>query len=356
MIGGEETEVRLLAKHLDPARYHLEVVGCERRPGMPEQTHAQLRALGVPLDVTPYQLSSEQTIDYLAEKVAGYDLVVSFQALPEVLPALARAVRRPPLIEHGGVVQEASGTPKHLTARYIGVCAAIRDAAATLMPERPHHAIEIPSMVDLAEFDARSRIEVRAEWGVSENTPVIGWIGRFDRRKRLDDFIRAAAIVRQHRPETRFVVVGGPSAYTPDVPAQLQMLTRDLALEHAIAFLGERPDVPRLLAGFDVFVLLARGEGMPHVIAEAGAAGRATVVTRDHGTEQQIVDGVTGLFVPHESPADAAEALIRLIDDPPLRRRLGGNLRRKIEREYSVTAVVPRWEALFDEVIAEGRC
>ena len=60
VVGGEETEVRLLARHLDPARYRLEVVGCFRKPGMPEQTHAQLEALGVPVDRTPYGLSFEE--------------------------------------------------------------------------------------------------------------------------------------------------------------------------------------------------------------------------------------------------------------------------------------------------------
>lgn len=88
IIGGEETEARLRAKHLNPDHYVLEVVGCDRRPGMPEQTPEQLRTLGVPLDLTQYQLSLEETIAYLAAKVAAYDLVVSFQALSDIFSAL----------------------------------------------------------------------------------------------------------------------------------------------------------------------------------------------------------------------------------------------------------------------------
>jgi polyphosphate kinase 2 (PPK2 family) len=53
VVGGEETEVRLLAKHLDPRRYQVEVVACFRKPNMPEQTHAQLAAMGVVVDRTP---------------------------------------------------------------------------------------------------------------------------------------------------------------------------------------------------------------------------------------------------------------------------------------------------------------
>src|SRR5687768_10689861 len=74
VVGGEETEVRLLARHLDPARYTLEVVPCFHKPDMPEQTHRQLEALGVPVDRAPYELSFEDTVEYLARKVAAYDL------------------------------------------------------------------------------------------------------------------------------------------------------------------------------------------------------------------------------------------------------------------------------------------
>ena len=150
----------------------------------------------MPVDRTPYGLSPGQTVEYLARKMAEYDLVVACQAVREVYPALERMPpqRRPPLIEHGGLVSEALAGPKHLTARYVGVCASIRDAAALLMPERPNDAIEIPSMVDLSEFDPTRRATVRAEWRVAESTTAVGWVGRLDRKKRVEDFIRAAAL------------------------------------------------------------------------------------------------------------------------------------------------------------------
>jgi glycosyltransferase involved in cell wall biosynthesis len=352
VVGGEETEVRLLARHLNPARYRVEVVACFRKPNMPEQTHVQLAQLGVPVDRTPYGLSPEETVEYLARKMAEYDLVVACQAVREVYPALERVPpqRRPPLIEHGGLVSEALAGPKHLTARYVGVCASIRDAAASLMPERPDDAIEIPSMVDLSEFDGTQRACVRAEWQVAEDTIVIGWVGRLDRKKRVEDFIRAAALVRREMSRTRFVVIGGPDAFMPEYADELRTLMRDLGLDGALDFLGDLPDVPRLLSGFDVFVWLSQGEGMPHVISEAGAAGLPVIATRDNGTEEQIADGETGLFVPHRSPGTVATAIQSLIADPPLRRRLGGNLHRKVAREYSAAALIPQWEMLFDEV------
>lgn len=353
VVGGEETEVRLLAKHLDPARYRLDVVACLRRPGMPEQTHAQLAALGIPVDRAPYALSFEETIAYLAERLSAYDLVVACQAAPDVYPALERCPAAAPLIEHGGLVAEATAGPKHRTARYVGVCRAIRDAAASRMPERPHHALVIPSMVDLAEFHPGDRAAVRREWDVAETTPVIGWVGRLDRKKRVEDVIRAFAVLAPGWPEARLLIVGGADAFMPEYADELRGLAVTLGLMERIAFLGDRPDVPRLLAGCDALVWLSEGEGLPHVLLEAGAACLPVVATPDIAVGEIVADGVTGLIVPPRDPAAVARALARLLTDPPLRRRLGANLRQLIEREYSAAVVVPRWEALFGEVIDE---
>jgi glycosyltransferase involved in cell wall biosynthesis len=357
VVGGEETEVRLLAKYLDPRQYRLDVVACFRKPNMSEQTYHQLEELGIVPDTTPYTLSFEDTVRYLAEKIPAYDLLVACQAVPDVYPALESLPphSRPPLIEHGGLVVEAQAGPKHLSARYVGVCATIRDAAAAAMPGRPHHALEIPSMVDLAEFDLSGREVVRRELDIKHEEPVIGWVGRLDRKKRVEDFIRAAANVHRRYPSARFLVIGGPDAFMPEYAEELVALSSELGLTNTIAFLGDRPDVPRLLSGLDIFVWLSRDEGMPHVIAEAGAAYLPVVATRDNGSEEQITHGETGIFVPHESPEAVADMLCLLLEDPVLRRRLGSALRAKVEREYSAQAVVRRWESLFDEVIEEAQ-
>ncbi len=343
----------LLARNLDPRRYSIEVIACLRKPNMPEQSHSQLRELGIPIDCTPYALSFDETVQYLSRKMARYDLIVTCQAVPDVYPALERMTARPPLIEHGGLVCEALAGPKHFTSRYVGVCRTIRDAAASSMPERPHHAIGIPSMVDLTEFRNDCRAAVRAEWGIDADTAVVGWAGRLDRKKRVEDFIASAALIHQQDPRAQFIIIGGPDAFMPEYADELRALAMDMGLQ-AVHFLGDRPDMSRLLAGLDVFTWLSRGEGMPHVIAEAGAAGVAVVATRDNGSEEQITDHETGLFVPHQDPSAAASAILSLLRDPAKRRRLGEDLRRKVEREYSAAAVIPRWEALFDEVITRS--
>lgn len=351
VVGGEETEIRLLARTLPRDRYRITVIPCFRKKGMPDQTHRQLADLGVQVDTVPYDLGFEDTVDYLRRRLADADVVVSCQNVADIYPALDRMALRPPLIEHGGLVSEALAGPKHFTARYVGVCDSIRAAAASRMPDRPGDALEIPSMVDLDEFCPERRGPVRAALGIAPDQLLVGWVGRLDRKKRVEDFIAAALRIAPHHPQARFLVVGGPDAFMPDYAEELRRMARPLG--HRITFTGDRGDVPDLLSAMDVFCWLSRGEGMPHVIAEAGAAGLPVIATPDNGALQQIRDGVSGIFVPHEDPGAVAEAMARLLDDAPLRRRLGGALQAHVRAAYSAAVVVPQWRALIDAVLAE---
>lgn len=364
VVGGEETEVRLLARALPRDRYRIDVVACFRKEGMPEQTHEQLRDLGVDVDTTPYGLSFEDTVGYLADKVARYDVIVSCQNVADIYPALERLASHPPLIEHGGLVSEALAGPKHRTARYVGVCTTIRDAAASRMPGRERDAVMIPSMVDLEEFAGLDRAaERRALWRAAfpdqaledraQAGLLFGWLGRLDPKKNVDQFIDAAARVAAARPQARFVVIGGADAFLPDYARDLQAQAARLGLQGRLAFLGDRRDVPALLTALDALVWLSRDEGMPHVIAEAGAAGLPVIATPDNGALEQIIDGKTGLLTPYDDPGAVAARMIRLADDAGLRARLGAALRARVEREFSLAAVVPRWKALIDGVLAE---
>jgi glycosyltransferase involved in cell wall biosynthesis len=355
VVGGEETEVRLLAKNLNPKRYRIDVVACFRKPGMPEQTHEQLRSLGVDVDTAPYTLSFDDTVTYLAGKLPGYDVVVSCQNVADIYPALERLHLRPPLIEHGGLVSEALSGPKHLTSRYVGVCRSIRDAAAARMTGREAHAVEIPSMVDLSGFDPLHRYAARAGLGVNDDQVLVGWVGRLDPKKNVENFIEAAALVKATDRNARFVIVGGADAFMPEYETRLKQLVRERGLQDVLHFLGDRGDIPALLSAFDIFVWLSSGEGMPHVIAEAGAASLPVVATPDNGALQQIEAGISGLFVPYGDPSAVADEIRQLIAMPERCKALGQALRQKVETTYSVQAVIPQWESLLADVLRDRK-
>src|SRR5690606_26022650 len=73
----------------------------------------------------------------------AYDIVVSCQNVADIYPALDCLQWRPPLIEYGELISEALAGPKHFTSRYVATSLPVREAAASRMPSRRHHAIEI---------------------------------------------------------------------------------------------------------------------------------------------------------------------------------------------------------------------
>jgi hypothetical protein len=221
------------------------------------------------------------------------------------------------------------------------------------MAGREDDAVEIPSMVDLNEFRPERRSEVRRSLGVSETEILIGWVGRLDPKKNVQHFIEAAARIFRQDPSTKFVVIGGPDAFHPKYEVELRQLAVSLGVASVLRFLGDRADVAELMSALDIFVWLSSGEGMPHVIAEAGAAQLPVIATPDNGVLQQIEHEISGLLVPHGDVAAVAEAISRLVGSPDERRRLGHALRLKVETEYSVSAVVPQWEKLFSKVLNE---
>lgn len=95
------------------------------------------------------------------------------------------------------------------------------------------------------------------------------------------------------------------------------------SLEGRVRLLGERDDVPRLLAEADVFLLASRSEGLPLSVIEAMAAGLPIVASDVGGLKELVRDGETGVLVPPGDPVALAEALRPLLANRELRRRLG---------------------------------
>jgi phosphatidylinositol alpha-1,6-mannosyltransferase len=150
-------------------------------------------------------------------------------------------------------------------------------------------------------------------------------VGRLETRKGHDRVAEALPAVLARHPETIWFVVGdGPDR------GRLGEIVARLHLEAAVVFCGRLSDadVSRLLARADLFVMPSRRigpdvEAFGIVFLEAARFGVPSIGGRSGGVPDAIDDGVTGLLADPESSADVAEKIIRLLDDEPLRRRLG---------------------------------
>lgn len=152
-----------------------------------------------------------------------------------------------------------------------------------------------------------------AELGAA-GRPVVLAAGRLTGQKGFDTLLAAAVHWRDRQPQPLLVIAGdGPLA------GELTGLARELGV--TARFLGDRDDVPALLAAADVFVLPSRWEGQPLILQEALRAARPTVAA-DVGGVSYLTGPDAALLVPPEDPAALAEAVLRVLDDQDLAARL----------------------------------
>lgn len=143
--GYAEATLRHLAESLGPQGYRLDAIICT---GDVESVGSRLKAFGIDADCEPCRLSFQDTVDYLAQRLPAYDIVVSCQDVADIYPALDKLDWRPPLIEYGELISEALAGPKHFTSRYVATSSCAREAAASRMSGRKHHAMEISRAAD----------------------------------------------------------------------------------------------------------------------------------------------------------------------------------------------------------------
>jgi glycosyltransferase involved in cell wall biosynthesis len=134
--------------------------------------------------------------------------------------------------------------------------------------------------------------------------------------------------------------------------AGLEDLRARLGLDGRVHFLGVRNDVPALLAAADMSILASHEEGFSNAVIEAMAAGLPMVVSDVGGNAEAILDGETGLVVPSKAPAELGVAIRRLAGDDVLRRRFGAAARDRARDEFSLSACIDRYDALYRGLLA----
>jgi glycosyltransferase involved in cell wall biosynthesis len=197
---------------------------------------------------------------------------------------------------------------------------------------------------------AGERERVRRELGASEGDTVLVSVGRLHPQKGYPDLIEAFRRLRQERGrrDLRLWVVGcGP------LRAELDRAVADPELEGRVRLLGLRKDVPRLLAGSDLYVSAARWEGLPVSILEAMSAARPIVATAV-GDVPRIVDGRNGRLVPPGEPEALAAALDEALSDPKRLLAWGEGGARRVHAEFGLATWADRILSLYDEVIGES--
>jgi glycosyltransferase involved in cell wall biosynthesis len=209
--------------------------------------------------------------------------------------------------------------------------------------------------VDVSEFapDPERSAAARSELGLGPSDLVVGTVNNITPMKGHLTFIRAAAQLRQRRPNVRFVLLG--ATHQPDYTQKLLDEAESLGLRVGGELLVVDPGsrVRELAPALDLFWLTSepRSEGTPTTVEEAMALGISVVAANVGGVKELVQDQETGLVVAPQNPEALVAASEPLLDDPELRRRFGEAARARAVAEFDLERCADTHVTAFERAI-----
>lgn len=193
---------------------------------------------------------------------------------------------------------------------------------------------------------ATDRWHTRKDLDIGIATCLIGTVGRLTPVKGLAYLLQATRILLHQGSNVKVLIVGDGG-----LRKDLERQTYDLGISRNVVFLGHREDTGELLQALDIFVLPSLSEGIPMALLEAMAASRAVVASRVGGIPEIVEDGSEGLLVDPMNANDLAEKCRRLIESPDVARKMGEQARKRVERDFSATAMADRVAQVYKDLL-----
>jgi len=189
-------------------------------------------------------------------------------------------------------------------------------------------------------------LEIKSEFAISPEIKIIGTVARLSSEKDQMTLLESFSEVHRQDPETLLMLVGaGPEE------SELRRATQLLGIDGCVKFLGFRHDVSRLMNIFDVFVLSSITEGISLTLLEAMAVGKPIVATNVGGNPEVVVNEETGLLVSPKEPDVMAQAILRLLANPDLAKRMGLAGRKRVEERFSLERMTHEYIQVYKEVL-----
>lgn len=180
--------------------------------------------------------------------------------------------------------------------------------------------------------------------------PVVLFPARLLADKGIFEFVQAATLLRAKGISARFALAGMVDSANPTSISQAQL--DSWLAEGTVEHWGYRTDMPQVISSANLVVLPSYREGLPKVLLEAAACGRAVVTTDVPGCRDAIEPDVTGLLVPVRNAESLACAIEQLLIAPERRLKMGLAGRQLAEKEFDVRAVVDKHIAIYRRLLA----
>ena len=182
-----------------------------------------------------------------------------------------------------------------------------------------------------------------------DQDPLVVLAGRMLWDKGIGEFVEAARLLRASGVRARCAIVGMVDEENPAAISETQL--RTWQKEGVVQWWGHREDMPDVLASAQIVVLPSYREGFPKVLLEAAACARPLVATDVPGCRAIVKDGINGFLVSPKDPISLCQALVKLLQDPALRARMGAQGREIVVKEFSVDRISRETLALYRELL-----
>lgn len=374
-IGGAEQHVATLCRHINKEKFH--VVACtlfSRNLSQVEPFAVQIEKMGIRVerlglttwrDVYTFKkylsLIDEEKIDI----VHAHTVPADFWGC-----LIARAFKhRKTIVTLHGLDSKKTFISK-LQYKILNLCLTDRIIACSNLLKNiainenfaSSDKIEvIPNQVDITVFNPGNKGEkIRTEYNISNDTVIIGSIGRFIKRKGFEICLQVFAEVKKRHPRSKFILCG-----YGEEEGFYRTTAKDLNIESNVIFTGPRMDVNEVMAAIDILLFTPLcSEGFGKVLIEAMASGKPVVASNVYPTPEIVIDGRTGFLPFPEKPVETMEKvdvepfvkkILYLIENDDARKTMGSEGRHIAEEKYSTKIITRQIEGLYESLVAVKR-
>lgn len=348
VAGGSETYALTVASNLDSSQYRVGMCGVDQGGALEQEIqrrqipyHIMNRRAGIDVRLMArmFMLLRRERVDV----IHTHHFNQLFYSLPAALLLGIRVIHTEHSVE--------AYKKRHLcwALRLMSVCChrvtAIGADGERVLREKvriPRHKLQvIRAAVDLTRFDC-NRVQARSALGLRLDDRVATIVARLYPEKNHCLLVKAFAQVLAKLPDAKLMIVGEGTE-----EGSIRQAIQELGIGRQVMMLGVRRDIPVILAATDVSVLCSDREGLPISVLEAMAAANPVVATRVGDLPCVVQDEQTGMLVEPGSPEALAAALVRLLGDPALARRLGQAGRVHVQANYSLEQMVYEHQQLY---------
>lgn len=289
------------------------------------------------------------TIKIIKEKNISLVYVNDLFANQFTLPAAK--LSRVPLLCHIRVPV----TKRHILANFItysNMIVCVSESVGSVFSQRLKRKGKVRilySGIDIKKFQTNS--DLKKILDINRSEKVLSIVGSIEPRKGHKYLIEAVPDIISAVPNVKFLMIGRTEEKNKPYKEELLRLIGRLGLEKMVVIVDFIEDIPNIMNTIDILILPSLEEAFGRVLIEAMAASKPVVATKVDGIPEAVIDKQTGILVPPKDSKALANAIIYLLKDPDIAKKMGIEGRKRVERFFNIEETSKKIQEIMLELL-----